>query len=243
MSKHYVKSFHFDAAGECYCGSKRPFGECCGNGSSERDPPKGITVVENFLDKVECKKLVRFADKQEARWLKVIDRQKSTEQKMVERRDPNRVTQVVNMQKRYDQLENMVRQALVEVASKQYGPPDFFEPPYVLRYKVGGKYSEHADSEAYDSQQKRFHRVADRDVSLLIYLNDDYEGGQLSFRRLNYTYQPRAGDLVMFPSSNLFMHQAEQVTRGTKYAVVSWSCLKTTRKLFTGASKWPPVKV
>lgn len=243
MTKHYVNSFHFDPAGECYCRSKQAFGDCCGSTAGDRSPPKGITVVNDFVEKVECKKLVRFAEKQEARWLKVIDRQKSTEQKIVERRDPNRVTQVVNMQKRYDLLESTVRRALVDVGSKRYGQADIFEPPYVLRYKVGGVYAEHADSEAFDAQQQRFHRVADRDVSLLIYLNDDYDGGQLSFRQLNYTYKPRAGDLVMFPSSNLFMHQAEQVTRGTKYAVVSWACLRATKKLFSGAAKWPPVKV
>lgn len=243
MQKYYVRSFHFDAAQECYCGSQKLFGDCCGSIAPDRSPPQGITIVKNFLPEAECRKLVRFAEKQEASWLKVIDREKSTAHKTVERRDPDRVTQVVNMQKRQAALDDIVRRALLQFGSPRYGLIDFFETPYILRYKVGGKYAEHADSEAFDREQKQFHRVADRDLSLLVYLNDDYSGGELRFNRLNYVYQPAAGDLVLFPSNNTFMHQAEQVTRGTKYAIVSWSCLKASRKMFTGAARWPPIKL
>lgn len=243
MQKHFVKPFHFDAARPCYCGSDKPFGECCASTAPEREPPRGVTVVQNFLAPAECRKLTRFADKQQARWLKVIDMEKSTEKKQVERRDPGRVTQVVDSSKRQGVLDDLFRRAMAEVVTRRYGAPDFFEPPYILRYKVGGKYSEHADSEAFDVESRRFHRVADRDVSLLLYLNDDYEGGELTFTRLNYTYRPQAGDLVLFPSNNVFLHRAEQVTRGTKYAVVSWCCLKATPKLFPGASRWEPIRV
>lgn len=58
-------------------------------------------------------------------------------------------------------------------------------------------------------------------LSSVGYINDDYEGGGLYFRQLNYTYQPKAGDLVLFPSSYLFSHAAMPVKRGTKYAIVT----------------------
>lgn len=187
--------------------------------------------------------MLRFANKQDARWLKVRDVEKSTPQKSVEKRDPGRVTQVIDMYKRQEFLNDTVRRALVEVAASKFGASDFFETPYMLRYKVGGKYHEHADSESFDPERGLFYRVADRDVSLLIYLNDDFEGGELSFKRLNYTYRPKTGDLVLFPSSNLYMHQAEIITKGSKFALVSWSCLKASRKLFHGGSRWPPIKI
>lgn len=173
----------------------------------------------------------------------VRDDEKSTPEKFVEKRDTGRVTQQVDMSRHQRHLNDIVRRALVEVAARKFGPADFFETPYVLRYKVGGMYDVHADSEIYDPQQRLFYRVADRDISVLIYLNDDYTGGELTFNRLNYSYHPTAGDLVLFPSSNLYLHQAESVTRGTKYALVSWASLKTTPKLFPGAARWPPIQV
>lgn len=241
--KYYVKPFHCDPAQVCYCGSNLPFGECCAAQTPGREPPRGVEIVHGFLPLADCRRLVRYAQKQKANWLMVRDDEKSTPEKFVEKRDSGRVTQQVDMSKHQGFLNDIVRRALVEVASRKFGAPDFFEVPYLLRYKVGGKYGQHADSEIYDPQKGLFFRVADRDISVLIYLNDDYEGGELTFNRLNYSYHPVAGDLVLFPSGNLYLHQAQRVTRGTKYALVSWASLKATRKLFPGASRFPPVRV
>lgn len=241
--KHYVKPWHFDSAQPCYCGSKLSFGECCASQQPGRPPPKGVTVVPGFLPLADCRRLVRFALKQKANWLMVRDEEKSTAEKFVEKRDSGRVTQQVEMYKHQGFLNEIIRRALVEVAGRMIGAPDFYETPYVLRYNVGGKYGQHADSEIYDPEKGLFFRVADRDISVLVYLNDDYEGGELTFNRLNYSLRPAAGDLVLFPSHNIFLHQAQRVTRGTKFALVSWASLKSTRKLFPGASRWPLLRV
>ncbi|MEZ5501812.1 MAG: 2OG-Fe(II) oxygenase [Halioglobus sp.] len=241
--KYYVKPFHCNPLQPCYCGSNSPFGECCAAQGEQRQPPRGVLVVHNFLALPECRRLVRYAQKQKANWLMVRDEEQSTPKKFVEKRDPGRVTQQVEMDKHQVFLNQTVRRALVDVATRTFGAADFFETPYLLRYRVGGKYGEHADSETYDPEKKLFYRVADRDISILIYLNDDYVGGELTFRRLNYTYHPVAGDLVMFPSGNLFLHQALSVSRGTKYALVSWASLKSSPRLFPGASRWPPIRV
>lgn len=241
--RRYVKPFHCNPAQPCYCGSGALFGDCCASDSKRREPPQGVVIVNNFISKTDCRRLVRYADKQKAAWLMVRDDKKSTPGKSVEKRDSGRVTQQVEMDKHQNFLNDCIRRAMLEVASRKFGAADFFEIPYLLRYKVGGKYGEHADSETYDPDKRLFYRISDRDISVLIYLNDDYDGGELTFNRLNYSYHPSAGDLVMFPSGNLYMHQAQSVTRGTKYALVSWASLKSTRKLFQGASRFPPIKV
>lgn len=241
--KHYVKPFHCDPAQPCYCGRQALFGECCGSVRREREPPQRVVIVRNFLALPDCRRLVRYAEKQKANWLMVRDDEKSTPGKFVEKRDTGRVTQQVEMSKHQRFLNEAIRRAMVEVANSKFGAMEYFETPYVLRYRVGGKYGMHADSEIYDPSKGLFYRVADRDVSVLIYLNDDYEGGELTFNRLNYSYHPTVGDLVLFPSTNLYLHEAQPVTRGTKYALVSWSSLKSSRKLFPGASRWPPIYV
>ena len=58
-------------------------------------------------------------------------------------------------------------------------------------------------------------------VSLVTYLNDDYEGGGLKFRLQKITYQPQAGDTVIFPSNYMYPHQALKVESGTKYSLVT----------------------
>lgn len=58
-------------------------------------------------------------------------------------------------------------------------------------------------------------------VSSVMYLNDDYEGGELYFRNFDYTYVPCAGDIVICPSSYLYAHASLPVKSGIKYAAVT----------------------
>ncbi len=58
-------------------------------------------------------------------------------------------------------------------------------------------------------------------VSLVAYINDDYEGGELSFRLQNLKIKPEAGDLFIFPSTFMYPHKAEVVTSGIKYSIVT----------------------
>lgn len=57
-------------------------------------------------------------------------------------------------------------------------------------------------------------------VSVVVYLNDDYEGGELYFPRFNLKYKPKAGDIAVFPSTFIYEHASEDMISGTKYSVV-----------------------
>lgn len=58
-------------------------------------------------------------------------------------------------------------------------------------------------------------------LSSVGYINDDYEGGELYFDKLNLQIKPKAGDLYLFPSSYIYSHAAMPVTSGTKYSIVT----------------------
>lgn len=94
------------------------------------------------------------------------------------------------------------------------------EPPQFLRYDVHGHYDMHNDSESY--VDGKLTRVIERDVSILMYLNDDYEGGQIEFTKLGITLRPKVGMLLAFPSYLEFEHKVHPVTRGVRYNIVSW---------------------
>lgn len=58
-------------------------------------------------------------------------------------------------------------------------------------------------------------------VSAVIYINDDYEGGEIKFPRLdNYVHTPRVGDIAVFPSNYIYEHASLPMKSGTKYCVV-----------------------
>lgn len=95
------------------------------------------------------------------------------------------------------------------------------EPTQFLKYGVGGRYDDHNDSEDWDSNNQ-LKRVINRDITVLFYLNDDYEGGELEFTRLGLTIKPKRGMMVAFPSYIEFSHRVHPITSGTRYNLVTW---------------------
>jgi len=53
--------------------------------------------------------------------------------------------------------------------------------------------------------------------SLVAYVNDDYEGGEISFPNHNVTIKPKAGSLIMFPSQEPYIHEVKPIVSGTRY--------------------------
>jgi hypothetical protein len=114
----------------------------------------------------------------------------------------------------YTQVHNMFEQCLSDYLVRfNFSIKESYDQGYqILRYANGGEYKRHMD----DGPK------TPRRVSGLMYLNGDYEGGELEFPYLNFTYKPYGGDLLLFPSGVPYMHAAKPVTSGTKYSVVSW---------------------
>jgi len=229
LERCYVPSYHFDLLQSCFCQSGKLFGNCCGDPSSNREPPKNISIINNFISKSECNRFLKHAKKQKRAWLSVIDPNKTTANKTVHKRDTSRITQRVMLGKKQIQANEWFGKACTQKISA-LAKTEWFESPHLLRYGPGGKYSIHSDSEQFDSVSNRFYRFIDRDFSMLIYLNDDYKGGELNFPWLNYRYKPVAGDLVFFPSNHVFSHESMPITYGEKFALVSWgACAGTAR--------------
>lgn len=58
-------------------------------------------------------------------------------------------------------------------------------------------------------------------ISAVIYLNDNYEGGEIWFPRFdNLIIKPKPGDIVVFPSTFIYEHASQDMISGTKYSVV-----------------------
>jgi hypothetical protein len=54
----------------------------------------------------------------------------------------------------------------------------------------------------------------------VIYINDDFTGGELHFPEIDITYVPKKGALIVFPSSDEYLHGVKPVGAGpTRYAL------------------------
>lgn len=57
-------------------------------------------------------------------------------------------------------------------------------------------------------------------ISIVAYVNDNYEGGELYFPRFDLTLKPKKGDVMVFPSTYIYEHASQDMISGTKYAIV-----------------------
>lgn len=217
---------------DCFCGSHKPFVECCGSTKIERPPPVGLFMLQNYLDQNTVKEIIQYADQCSSTPLQVIDSKTSTPNKLVQTQDTRRIASRVDLGERRDDLIEIVRRSFIELAARCFNVElDWFEAPELMRYNQGGRYLGHADSENIDIETGQWKKIIDRDLSFLLYLNDDFEGGELSFYKLRYQVWPKAGAAVLFPSDHRYFHQAEEVKRGVRYAIVSWASVKGMPKI------------
>ena len=99
------------------------------------------------------------------------------------------------------------------------------EMPQLLVYEPGGHYKAHFDAVAKWKNPDGtmiWKKSIDRDLSTVLFLNDDFEGGDFVFPDLRVRIRPEPGLLVCFPSSQFYLHKVEPVISGTRYTMVNW---------------------
>jgi len=107
------------------------------------------------------------------------------------------------------------------------------EPLQVLRYRPGGEYKPHMDALPAEPNQ--------RVMTMLVYLSDDYEGGETCFPHTGLSFRGRTGDALLFRNAGangradpLSLHAGLPVTNGTKYLASRW--------IRAGKFTYPPPK-
>ncbi len=217
----------------CPCGSQHSFANCCNKDPSS--PPKGVVLIQHAVPDKTCDNLVKYLKNQPKQWLEIIQGNDASGN-TVSVKDPSRRTEAIHLGKFRKKISMIVEKNLKQIIQDQLGATlQWYEAPDVMYYSAGGLYQTHSDSENFNSAAGVWQKFSDRDYSLLIYLSDDFEGGQLSFNRFGYSHTPQKGDLIFFPSDNRYLHTADPVTAGNRYVIVSWCATKESNKHFSSA--------
>ncbi len=77
----------------------------------------------------------------------------------------------------------------------------------LIRWKESSVLGPHADGLSTPPAEPKIN------LGTLIYLNDDYEGGEIKFNDYDLVFKPEIGDLVLFP--NHYIHEVLQVKQKT----------------------------
>ena len=109
-----------------------------------------------------------------------------------------------------------------------------FKPVWGRAWGTGAYQLPHSDSE-YNNGQLCVDDYVENDIvkehiprflaeySTMVYLNDDYDGGELNFPDYSLKIKPKKGDIITFPTNAMYLHEVKKVTSGVRYNVaLNW---------------------
>ena len=141
-----------------------------------------------------------------------------------------RNTQIISPGSLYPKIEDLLKHTVKEIINPFYDiEVNSSEIPQILSYSIGGHYLPNIDGESIwvtPNQEKIWKKSTDRDLSIVFYLNDEFEGGDFIFPELKIRIRPEPGMMICFPSNHHYMHGVEPVTKGKRYSIVTWATVK-----------------
>ena len=110
-------------------------------------------------------------------------------------------------------------------------PMQHFEAPMILRYEVGQQITPHfdfIDAQAADYAQQ-IREQGQRMITFLLYLNNDYEGGETTFPELGIVHRGSTGDGLYFINAHQdlspdrsMLHTGSPPTAGEKWIITQF---------------------
>ena len=155
---------------------------------------KGFKLYKNFITDEECEAVIKSCNRKETD----------------------------HLQNRYEIQEFDVPQSVLDKSQEILGEEKIIATR-VQCYEVGQSFAPHRDAVWYsrDGQETKGHHVVkrNRNLSISILLNDDFEGGRLMIEGEDCKLEK--GDAVLF--SAMALHWVEGIWEGIRYAVAVWS--------------------
>ena len=191
-----------------------------------------ILIVPNIITDEGIDFILKYVDTQTKKDLAVFDTELTDKNKRKESSVIKEIrdTQYVDINPILEDLFLLYKNVIENVINPFYNIKIHdSEIPQLLCYNVGGHYNSHIDSEALwktPTGELIWRKVFDRDLSTIIFLNDNFEGGELVFPELDITIKPKKGTLICFPSGRNYLHQVKPVTSGERYSLVNWLTVK-----------------
>lgn len=141
--------------------------------------------------------------------------------------DPGRTNQAAPFNfANADVISELIRH---RIANQLRAPLGCLEMSQVLHYDVGQEFVLHCDFLDPQALREEIARNGQRVATVLIYLNDDFEGGQTSFPRLGLNHRGKTGDALVFGNVDAAgrpdprsQHAGCPPTRGEKWVFSQW---------------------
>ena len=171
-----------------------------------------IIEVLDFLDDEACKNIIKYIESKPENWGHVA----SYKYRLGHFPEPD-----VDLE-----LFNLSKSTVYDIVEKINNHVSFFfskdvslNTIHAQKFQTGGLGHVHSDNtdENGDSNHFEINKYA-----AIIYLNDQYSGGEVFFPEHEMDVRPKAGSLVLFPGGKENIHGVREITSGLRYTIISF---------------------
>ena len=196
------------------------------------NPLSYILIQPKVINQNGLNEIITHIQKSKVKDLSVFDPQKTnhTGQTHFNVKKSTRDTQIVEMGNLFPKIESLMHSTVKNIINPFYNIQiKESEIPQILSYSVGGHYKPHVDGESLwrsPDNELIWKKSIDRDLSIVFFLNNDFEGGDFVFPQLKIRIKPEPGMMICFPSNHHYLHGVEPVTKGKRYSIVCWATVQ-----------------
>lgn len=171
-----------------------------------------IVEIPNFVDADTAQKMINFFEATDADWGDIAFYGSygmgiATEDPELGRQGlPNGF---------FDQVRDKIKESVELVFQR----PVKANTSHAQKWEVGGFAAPHSDNSDFDGNPTAFE--INKYVAIL-YLNGNYEGGELFFSDHGLSFKPNSGSLYTFPGGIENIHGVTEITKGTRYTMVAF---------------------
>lgn len=180
-----------------------------------------IVVVDDFLSPVEAEILTKIATEDESLWDGSNDGSGLKEWYG----NQLRVT-YENLGQNYNYVKSLldsIQDRSVDIFSKEYGRQDFeYLAINSISRRIGPGLGVHTDEIHPDHPQ---YNPNEKIIThgFVVYINDDYEGGEIFYPQKDISIKPKALSLVMHPGNKEYEHGVKEVFKTNRYSLSWWT--------------------
>ena len=177
------------------------------------DYKQSIKEIPHFLTTEECEELIHTAQPH-------FDLSKINDHK-----GQAIISEIRTSRSAFIPKETPIQQKVIQKAWRELAPLGIksIESIQCLEYQENQEFKAHFDTQHFSEEDSI------RNYTLIIYLNQDFEGGETYFPTFNHKIVPERGKAVLFPLLNnhgkvdrLSLHAGLPVSRGRKFMCNVW---------------------
>lgn len=177
---------------------------------------ENITIIEDFIEPEDLLEINNFLNqfRDDDEFMGGKDLQQDKVQKL----NP-KVAFLLN------KYESKTFKIVEQFFTEKYGIPVVrmpVNPTHFVKWIPGMNSKLHADCQKPDGTPALAADFYKYNVSVLMYPNDDYEGGEIVFPDYGLVLKPKPGSFILFPGNNNYQHIVERVKSGVRYTMPSW---------------------